>query len=187
MASAKGSSIVLVVKLLRAQRAEAVKRLPPELLHYLEDRILVSSWYPEEDLFELLQVGVKLIPTQGDDPWYVFGQFAAAAHVRETYQHLLAARDAEEILRQINVVWRSQHDTGTFRADLVEAGHAVLALEDHPILSGDWCLLLSGYMVGMLGAAGGRDIVVREIHCRTKGDPACVWRLTWTPAAARST
>ena len=179
VAKAKGSSILLVVKLLRANRVEAVARLAPELRQYLDERILVSSWYPEADLFELLKVGVALAPQGGEDPWLFFGRFAAAAHVRDVYRNLLA-RAPEEVLRQINVVWRTQHDTGTFRADLVETGHAVISLEDHATVGREWCRLLHGYMVGMLEAAGAKEIAVREIHCRNDGDPTCVWRLNWT-------
>ena len=49
----KGSLVVGAVKALRAQGAPAREALPEHVRHYLDHRILVSSWYSEDDAMEL--------------------------------------------------------------------------------------------------------------------------------------
>ena len=42
--------------------------MPSRYHHYLDDRILVSSWYPEADQLELLRAVSFLLPGT-PDPW----------------------------------------------------------------------------------------------------------------------
>ena len=47
MAKVKGSAILESVRILRRNKDAARKHLAPELQHYLSERVLVASWYPE--------------------------------------------------------------------------------------------------------------------------------------------
>ena len=49
MASIKGIGMVGIVKVLRALRKDSEAKLPQALHHYLNERVIVTEWYPEED------------------------------------------------------------------------------------------------------------------------------------------
>jgi hypothetical protein len=176
---AKGSSLVLIVKALRAMRPAAAKLLPPELQHYLENRILVASWYPEEDLLGLLRAGASLAPRAGVDPWFMYGRIAASSHASETYKAFYASGDVAWILQHADASWRAQHDTGRLDGTVTGPGQARVSLAGFPLQSRDFCRLLSGYIAGMVEAGGGKNPTVREVRCRCDGEPTCEWEASW--------
>ena len=65
MGKPQGAAALTAVKLLRSRKDDARRVLPPELHHYLEDRIVVASWYPERDVFGLMKACAKLFPMEG--------------------------------------------------------------------------------------------------------------------------
>jgi len=54
LAKAKGTVLVDIVKALRKNKERSRTLLPAKLLHYLDERIVIASWYPLEDYVELL-------------------------------------------------------------------------------------------------------------------------------------
>ncbi len=69
MACANGMTVINAVKYLRKNKDAAKEFLPPKLHGYLEKRILVSEWYPEQDILPILQTLAKLIPNPGMVPY----------------------------------------------------------------------------------------------------------------------
>ena len=61
MGRTKGTSIVEIVKFLRTRRDDALQALPAAVHHYLDDRVLESAWYPEEDLVALVGAMVETL------------------------------------------------------------------------------------------------------------------------------
>jgi hypothetical protein len=55
MANAKGTSLIDMVEFLRSRRDEAMALRPSELRHYLDEKINVASWYPEQDMIGLVK------------------------------------------------------------------------------------------------------------------------------------
>lgn len=154
-AKLKGSLLVSVVKLLRTRRAESSELLPAELHHYLSERILVSSWYPESDALEVFRVFAKLFGGS-EAVWLNMGRTTAIDHAQHTYQHLIESRDIGRLLTQANVLWRAMHDTGTMSATQLDAQRFEMRLEDYAGLSPEWTRLLSGYFDGLVMVCGGK-------------------------------
>src|SRR4051812_2880421 len=100
------------VKALRSAGAMAREVLPPRFHRYLEERILVSSWYPETDLMGLLAALGKMMPA-GSDPFVFMGRTTAREHLAGIYRGHLRPGDVERTLRSGNALWRNYHDTGT--------------------------------------------------------------------------
>ena len=93
MAKVKGSALVEVVKFLRSQ-GEAGRRATPEAQrHYLEERVLPASWYPEQDLLVLLRAMVQFLPGDRESALANAGRFSARTHSEGVYAHLLAPTD----------------------------------------------------------------------------------------------
>lgn len=154
-AKLKGSLLVGVVKLLRTRRGEASELLPAPLHHYLSERILVSSWYPEVEALEVFRVFAQL-HGGSDDVWLNMGRTVAVDHAQHTYQHLIESRDIGRLLTQANVLWRAMHDTGIMSAARLDAQRYEMRLEGHAVLCVEWARLLAGYFDGLVMVCGGR-------------------------------
>ena len=109
MGKTKGTVVLSAVKLLRSQTEAARRLLPVSLHHYLSERIVVASWYPEEHLYELIVAGAALLPNQNQ----VF-EMMGATTCREHVEGLYADHLKRDPQMRARILWRAQHDTGDF-------------------------------------------------------------------------
>src|SRR5438270_990494 len=129
-AKVKGTNMLSAVKALRMAREQARAVLPPRLHSYLEDRILVSSWYPEVDLMALLSALGKLMPAGGGDPFLFMGRTTAREHLAGIYRGHVRPGDVERTLRSGTTLWRNYHDTGILTVAVDAPGRATIRLRD---------------------------------------------------------
>jgi len=184
MASIKGTAMLNSVKFLRANfREEALELLPPELHKYLNARILASMWYPEEDALALIRVMARLmkenVPGVGDDVYAYMGRTVAQADFTTFYANLIRPNDPEETLTRVVTTWRMYHDTGSSHASFEGPGRARVDLKDYALPSKEMCSLIKGFREQMLIMAGAQEVSSKEVSCRNRGDPICVWEMRW--------
>lgn len=179
MAKVKGTNVLNTVKALKAVRAQATAKLPERLLHYLDDRILISSWYPEADELELLRVLGSLWPPK-PSPWPLMGRMTAAHDLATVYRNQLRPDSPLQSLLASSGLWRSYHDTGEMSATPDGATAAVLRLRGYQGASKEMCQILVGYLGEIATQSGGRDVQSVKLDCIFKGKPDCSWRISWT-------
>lgn len=179
MPRVKGTNVVSAVKLLRANRERALALLPARLHHYLEQRVLVSSWYPEEDQIELLRVIAKLMPPR-PNPFLVMGMTTAQADLTGIYRNSLRPDDPQRTLLAAGGLWRNYHDTGEMSASNDGPTGAVVRLRDYRAACSEMCHVVEGYLVGCARTAGARDVRITKLSCCLTRAPECSWRLAWT-------
>src|SRR5947209_7556165 len=121
-AKVKGTNMLSAVKALRMAREQARAVLPPSLHRYLDERILVSSWYPESDLMGLLSALGKLMPAGGGDPFLFMGRTTAREHLGGIYNAHVRPGDVERTLRSGTTLWRNYHDTGVLSVEVEREG-----------------------------------------------------------------
>ena len=181
-ARTKGTNLVDMVKFLRTQREAALALLPQSLHHYLDARLNVAAWYPEEDMIALVRVLAKLMPDAGDDPQAALvriGRLNAHMHLQGTYAHLLAdARLAQLPVRAV-ALWKSMHDTGDFKLS-IETDHAEARLGGFGHPTPEMCTMLGAYVLELFELAGMREPRGDEVACCRAGAPECRWRITWS-------
>jgi hypothetical protein len=181
MGKAKGTSLIRAVKALRANKDAARKALPERLHNYLEERILVSSWYPEEDALEILRAIAKITPDPGMDIFEFMGRVSARADLEGVYAPLLRQGDPRTTLRRTAVTWEHYHDTG--KEKLVESGENRIVVDitgyDHP--SREVCRTTKGWLQELITMAGGKDVRVVHEQCVLDGADACRFEATWAP------
>jgi hypothetical protein len=175
MAKAKGSVVVDLVKVLRKHKDAARALLPPELAHYLGEKILVSSWYPLPDYVALLRATGHVLADLGPDVFEQMGRASARAHMDGTYRHL---RDATGRRASVALLG-SMYDTG--RLEIVERspGRAVMEHVDFALPTAEVCATFTGYNAERMTMLGFEDVRVRHTACRAQGGSACRWELTW--------
>jgi uncharacterized protein (TIGR02265 family) len=179
MASVKGSNLVQVVKALRMNREAALASLPEKHRHYLQERILPSSWYPEADQLELLAVLASILPP-GGDAWELFGRASAQVDMNGIYKRLVHPGDPERTLRNAPVAWRNLHDSGELEVSMEGERRGSITLRDYPVRSAEMCRLIGAYLAETLGLAGAREARTAKRECRARGASQCTWSVTWT-------
>jgi hypothetical protein len=178
VARVKGSNVLGTVKGLRLNRDRARQLLPLRLHHYLEDRILVSSWYPEADQIELLRVMSAFLPPE-PNPLVVMGCVAAAMDLTTIYRGHLRPGDPQRTLAACSALWRSYHDTGEMSSS--DEGHngSLVRLRGYRAACREMCLVIQGYLLESAAQAGAHEPRIDKLSCCVHGAPFCSWRLAW--------
>jgi len=180
----KGTVLVSAVKALRTQRDKAEPLLSESARRYLhEERVLLASWYPEADGFEIFRAFLLInMPGAGIKAWVEMGRIAALQHSRDHYRHLIAERDTRQLMSQAGVLFKSQHDTGEMIASIERMGEAFVTLSGFGALCSEWSHMICGYLTGLLQATGCANVSVKVIDRDfSKGDAS--FRMTWTDPA----
>jgi hypothetical protein len=178
MANVKGANVLSAVKMLRAHRERAVALLPPRYHRYLDERILVSSWYPEADQLELLRAVSFLLPGT-PDPWIVMGRTAARQDLANLYRYMVRPGDLKETMRSASSLWSTFHDSGQLRVTLEGPQSAIADLRDYAAATREMCRVTSGYVTEVAATGGAREIKTVKLACAIDGAPQCTWRMSW--------
>ena len=174
----KGTNVVNAVKILRSQRERALVVLPAHLHSYLDERILVSSWYPEEDQLRLLRALASLMP-RVPDPYIAMGRGTARSDLTGIYKHQLRTGDVARTLTFAGALWRNAHDTGEMTTEVQGASAVSMRLRNYGAVSSEMCRVCSGYFTEVALLAVGKPGDVQHTECRVDGAAACVWRVRW--------
>jgi hypothetical protein len=176
--SVKGTNLLTAVKALRTSRDQARRVLPESLHHYLDDRILVSSWYPESDLLGLLRALGAMLPA-APDPFAFMGRHTAREHLSGIYRNHIRGSELERTLSSAAALWRNYHDTGDMSAEEEAPRRWILRLDGFAAPSREFCRLLAGYFRELAEVAGAKQVEVTKLTCCLDGAADCRWRLSW--------
>jgi hypothetical protein len=176
MAKAKGTAILGLVKFLRRHRDAAVAALPAHLMHYLEARVHVSTWYPEQDLLELARAVAPMLPTSVGDPYELMGRISARDHLEGSYAHLFAGvAEPLAIPARAFALWASMHDSGRLETTVEPPSAVRVELVDFALPSREMCRIVGGYLAETLRIVGFAAPRPVETACRLDGAPRCTW------------
>jgi hypothetical protein len=181
MAKVKGASIVDSVRFLRRHKDAARKILPPSLHHYLAERILSASWYPEEDLIPLVRAMARILGEPEKAFFEKAGRLSAQVHAQGVYRHLVRSGERESLARRALVLWSSQHDSGAMEMSSEESGRVRVAVRDFALPSREFCAINGGYMGATFEISGCQDVRVQKLSCCVDGAAECAWQVTWNP------
>lgn len=179
----KGTIVTEVVKFLRSRREEARRRLPAGLHHYLDRRILATSWHPEEDYIELMRGVVQLLPGTGGASglavWEMAARRSAPTYFKGAYKPLVFPGDVRRSLAGYDAFWRLRHDTGKVTVAFEGERLARVELRDYALVSAESCALTQGTLHGLLEFVGARQIQIQHPRCRARAGTHCEWQIAW--------
>lgn len=199
----KGTAVVpLVLALKNLPSPRDV--VPRTLWKYLDEHIVVSGWYPERDVFQLLEALVKTIDPQqvGGDVWHFLGTVSAQRDIggsqsqipeenrvvgQGLYRHYAhSGEDVDSFMKRALRLWSQYHDTGTMeiRGARVATNTVVLRLVGFQIPVEGYVRLQVGY-TEEYGRLVGIPLHGKVVRSTAKGDPFCEWDYTFerTPAS----
>jgi len=180
MGKVKGSALEGAVRFLAAQREAAEPLLSTELLHYLDESVASSAWYPEEDLVEVIRVMLRLMPGTREQILLDMGRATARAHKTGIYGHLIEDGGPRNLGIRAFTLWTAMHDTGEMHVVDQSVGSMRLRLSGYAHPSDELCRISCGYILEVL-AQNGIDAEVTKHGCAARGDEACVWDFVWDP------
>jgi hypothetical protein len=123
--------MVLLVKMLRAARkAGRLENLDPEVTKLLEERVIITAWYPFEHFQKLLLVAHQRLADGSDEAARKMGDMAASEMLLGLHKSFLSHGDPARTLTALERVWGRYFDFG--------------ALIVHPEVSGAR-VVISGY------------------------------------------
>lgn len=176
MAKVKGTGMLHVVKALRVRRNHVEPLLPERLRHYLEEKILVASWYPAEDLLDLLRTLVHFVPKGIGNAWWWMGEQGARTDLAEVYAAMVQKGNAWATLQRLPRLWRLYHDGGKVEVGVAGSTRAQVILTEVSFAQEDFGQLVAGYLCQMLrtvGAEGGVKLL------QSGGPKGARWLVEW--------
>ncbi len=179
MPKTKGSHVINAVKVLRSQRERALALLPPRLHHYLEERILASSWYPMEEHFELVRAIAGMMPAS-PDPWVIMGRGTARMDFSGIYRNHIREGDPARSLVAMAAMWRSANDSGEISTTVDAPRQATVRLRGYDFNKAERCRMVEGYLIEVVTLSSGRDARATHPECRVRSAADCIWRVTWS-------
>jgi hypothetical protein len=178
----KGSLIIGLVKALRFRRADAETAVPAQLQHYLSERVLAGSWYPEEDYVGLCKVLARLMAGT-PDAWATFGTVAARGVLDSVYRAMIIPGSPARTLLGVPRYWAHYHTTGRLEVTLDGDAAARIEIFDYASSSPEICRSIGAFYTEVLKTAGGREVRLVKQACRASGEPRCLWDARWLPPA----
>lgn len=180
MAQVKGTLVLHTVKALKRQGAVAQKVIPTPLRPFLEQTILASGWYSEEDHLELLKALIKIQNGHGANLWEEFGRLTAQRDLKGIYKALLKKDRPALTLSRMPTIWSRYHDSGTFTVNPEGDRRAILELRDFPVVSRHLCQNTAGFIVEVLRMSGAEHAEMRKLRCTATQHDHCRWEACWS-------
>lgn len=98
--------MVLLVKMLRAARkAGRLDRVDPDVARLLEERVIMTSWYPFEHFSKLLVLAHQRLADGTEESARKMGDMAASEMLMGMHKSFLAAGDPARTLAALERVW----------------------------------------------------------------------------------
>ena len=175
MAKAKGTVVIDLVKALRKSKQKALTLLPAALHHYLEERIVIASWYPLEDYIALLRAAGQILSRGDGNVYHAMGRSAARSHMAGTYSRFKDRANRQATFTLLS----SMYDTGEMKVTERAAGRATLEYHGFPLPTREVCDTFTGYNLERMTLLGFDNPTVHHVSCRANGEPTCRWVLEW--------
>lgn len=180
----KGSSIAARLRWLRLHHGEGgvdalSAKASPGLVEILAHGAKLASWYPIEHFVELCQAIDRHF---GDGDLAMvkeLGRYAAEANLTTVFRLFFRVGTVNWTLSRASRLWRMHYNTGQLLVREFPDTEVELEIRDFAIPSRVHCLSVQGWAERAAELTGAREVVLREVDCRARGDERCRFRVDW--------
>lgn len=157
-----------------------LEALPPAGQAVLRDGVLVSTWYPLDQVIEIF-VAIDEIFGKGDFELMrkIGGYTARAALAGGVQENFARQGDPGFVLKMAPVIFAQYYDTGRLEIEAADEESAVVRFHDFETPHRVICSGLLGWMEEAIGIWGGAQVSVQEVKCRCRGDACCEYVSSW--------
>lgn len=183
----KGSAVTARIRYVRELYGEpGVRRLKealtPEHRKRLDDKVMPHDWV-EMELFLELCTEIDRLYGRGDLALCrELGRFAAKVNLPTLYRIFYALGSPRFILSRAVRVWEVHYDSGRIEADFEQRPpheRAILTVRNFAMPHRAHCLSVLGWAERSVELSGGEISDASETTCRTRGDDACRFVVTY--------
>lgn len=182
----KGTLIASRLRFLRARGPEmfdrVLNRMSADDQGALRGMILPSSWY-SSDLLLRLEMTAAAIVARGDqrELFLEMGRYTAQTNLGPTgvQRAYVRADDPHFLLSNVPRMYVTQHTAGNRSYEKLGASAAIIRSHDDEAPRAEDCLTTLGWMARAIECSGGREVLVEEKLCRSKGSPHCEFHCRW--------
>lgn len=183
----KGSAITARLRYVREHYGEpGVRRLKealsPDHRKRIEEKVMPHDWVPMEMFFELCTEIDRLYGRGDLALCRELGRYAAKVNLPTLYRIFYALGSPRFILSRAVRVWEVHYDSGKIDAAFEERPpleKAILTVRDFATPNRVHCLSVLGWVERSVELSGGEITDATETTCRTRGDDACRFVVTY--------
>ena len=184
MANVKGSALASRVLWVQLEHGEAgyqrvLNQLSPELRQTIEMGVNKAKWYPFDQFIELNLVLDRLFGKGDLGLIKSLGRFGADANLKTIYRLFYKVGTVHWILGRAVRLWSAHYDSGFMEVATRGAKAAVLRIRGFATPHQAHCLSVQGWCERSIELSGGKDPVLKESKCRTRGDDLCQLEAVW--------
>ncbi|NOZ85522.1 MAG: hypothetical protein GXP49_04540 [Deltaproteobacteria bacterium] len=187
----KGITILGLVKLVKKkasseEMASVIDNLDPADREVLQDRILVSSWYPYRVFNNLLESIDKVLGNGDGKLAYEIGRMSAERDLTTVYRSILSFLSTGFVTKKAFAAWKNYYSSGELELiqdarDEQDRGRRVMKvrMKEFRTLSTFHCMNIVGWCEKFVELLGVSDVSVEETSCIHKGGDHCEFLLSW--------
>lgn len=155
--------------------AKIIESFPPEDQLQLKI-VLETKWY-SFDLYERMILAICQIAGNGDESIYTqMGYHSAELAFNGTYR-AFRAKNPVNVSKRFALMHRLRNDPAEMEVS-AEGGRCIVKVTK-PRSTPEICKVSKAFWKKAVELAGGRDVEVREPRCLGRGDPLCLFEITW--------
>jgi len=150
-------------------------------------RIIMLDWYPYSSYAGFLRALDRKLG-KGDLTYcHELGMIAAQRDAQTIYSLYKEKAKPEQLIRDCSFIWQNYYrNAGRMEAVSWEPDNSVVRIYDFPDMDPAHCLLMVGWMRGMMHGVGAQVTPEsREIMCMSHGAPYHEFKCNWTLQPAR--
>ena len=142
--------------------------------------IYPSSWY-EIGVELRLDKAIAEVLSPNDPAWpfLALGRSSAEKNLAQYQSDFVEVGNPHRVLSFAPQIYRLYYDAGNRTYEKLGAHHAVLRTFGAKTVTEEDCLTVVGWHERAIGISGGKDVRVKETHCRTNGHPHCEYDCQW--------
>ncbi len=151
----KGSNLIGLVKLLRGLRkTRPLQGLSPAALALLDERVLVTDWYPFEPFLEFVELTYRDLLKGSEEAALQMGIAGGREALAGVHKAFISQGDAAASLLAMKPAWRAYFDFAQLSAEKVGTNAVRFNLIDYPDVGAAHGMLIVGWHVAAARLAG---------------------------------
>lgn len=184
MANVKGSALSSRILWVQLEHGEAgfnrlLDQVSPDLKATIEMGINKAKWYPFDQFVEMNLVLDRLFGTGDMKLIPELGRYGADANLKTIYRLFYKIGSVHWILGRAVRLWSAHYDSGFLEVATRGPKAAVIRVRGFATPHPAHCLSVLGWAQRSIELSGGKNPMMEETRCRTRGDELCQLDAIW--------
>ena len=161
--------------------AQVLDKLDAEDRRVLTGMVLPVTWYDIHLELRLDRAMATVISPKDPNRLFLdFGRTSAEKNLAQYQSDFIEAGNPHRVLSFAPQLYRLYYDAGRRTYEKLGERRAVLRTFDAKTVTAEDCLTVVGWHERAIELSGGRNVRVKEPHCRTNGHPHCEYECEWS-------